>query len=1233
MTEAYRNRKEEKRMKRRIALLLAVLMTIQLTAAVPALAANPTITVTFLDENGDPIGAGKYSYEGTQFDMSNLAAQLSSYSLSATELKALGSASEVRLETSYTTPEGPEIIANGNADGKPLTVQVKGDASRIRVEDGANVTFVGDFDAPDSAAYAAIGTVGDATVSVTGSVKNHPYYGISSVNKADSSGEEIPNEAHITMVGDVKGREAAVYAEGGAEIKIEGKTVNGHQNGILAEENAKVTATVEDAVYGVKGVHARDNAVVQVEGDVWSESAIEKKDEYGNPVMDENGKPVYEANGTAVLAEDSSKVKVDGKMSGSQNGIIALDSSEVAVKGSVNSSNGTAVIAEDSSRVTVDGPVTGSGNGIRAADSAEVKVSGAVTGSNNAAVWAKDSAVVNVTGPVTSNGSAAVAATNGTDSSGNEIRNDVQIKVEGDVRGYSNGIDARGGAVIEVAGNVSGGHMQTSVWTDEGGNTKESTYPSGYGIYAEDEANIKVAQNVHGASGAIIARDNSNIQVEGSASSYVNGISAEGEAVVRVDGKVKAGHDETQKYISFDGTEKEQTVHIGSGIRAADAAKVTAGSVTASQEAVYAEGSAGVTVLGNAESRNFGIHAVDQAGVHVDGSLKSQGTGIIAAGNAQVEVDGTVQAGHVGESSYTSEDGETVTYPTYLGQGIQASDEAKVTVGELHSASSAIIVTGSADIHVQGNAESLGGEGITAHNSAQFDAETGQFVSSMTDAKVQVDGDLTSANTAVNAQGQSSIAVDGNVTSLNGRAVRAYQEATVTIGKDVEGTSQNLDFNTAAVEITGGADVTVGGSVHSSKGDAVWIETQPVSNPETNEVQDPEAPASITVGGDVTADDGAAIHMASNANVVVKGNVTGGQLTATVDYDDMTEEQAAKNPLYQARKKAQAEAFSDLDVVEEKHGAVEIESQQEGTGKLIIHGTVSANGSDIPLVVKVSAGQDELPDKPIELSLPEMKIYELTPNADGTYFDVDVTLGRAFEYSVELDGETQHFDGYANEHIAISEKEHAALVETIASAVQYIIKVDPAYQKGIKIPKKFYDPENDLYAAHEGEKVSVKFKLDRNKYDLSASGNYSLKDNGDGTWTLKVKRGGGVTLTAVIRQQDIQKMAEQSSSGERKHPAVGKSVLFGRYDLDGNGEKEELSWQILQISGRYAQLAMNAGFDEIPEDFDTAFSEWETEQIREGSLQPLSAARANKLFGDGKVHASMYVVFDALKLD
>ena len=1159
-----------KRMKRRISLLLAVLLAIQLTAAVPALAADPKITVTFLDAEGNPIGAGTYSYEGTEFDISKLDTYLTS--LASAELEALGKAAEVKLETSYTAPEGPEITAEDNAEGKPLTVKVNGSASKIKVAEGANVTFVGDFDAPNNSSGAAIETEGDATVKVTGSVTNFPEYGISAENAVNSSGDEIPNEANITMVGDVKGSEAAVYAEGEAQIKIEGQTISSHNTGILAEENAKVTASVEDAVYGVTGVHTTGDAEVKVEGAVWAETSKELKDEYGNPKKDENGNPVSEHTGTAVIAEDSSKVEVDGRMSGSKSGIVASDSAEVTVTGFVNSSNGPAVVAK-----------------------------------------------------------------NGKDSSGNEVQNDVIIKIGGNVIGNTQGIDAEGEAKITVGGNVSGGHQETYTWTDADGNIQENTEPKGFGIIAKDNAEIQVAQNVSGAQGAILASDGATIRVEGSANSltgagiiapngeettnsskitvngnvnaYNNGIVAEGEAVVKVGQSVISGHEETFTYTSSDGTEKEKKEYIGTGITASESAKVTAGSVSGSLAAVNAGGNSEVTVHGYAQAKRTGINAFE---------------------DSTVVVDGTVRAVRVEEYSYINSNGETVTNTYLAGTGISAADQAKVTAGEVLAGNTAIHTTGHAEVKVQGDAQSLNGVGIYAFNDTDYDTVTGKYVEETTDTKVTVGGDLTSSNTSIRADGEAEIQVDGNVTSLKGKAIDAEGESTVTVGKNVEGTSANLDFNTAVIEVTEGADVTVDGSVHSSKGDAIWIETQPVPNPETYVAEDPEENASITVGGDVTADDGAAIHMTGNADVVVMGNVTGGQLTETEDYDDMTAEEAAVNPYYQARKQAQAEAFSDLDVVEEKHGAVEIESTPDASGKLIINGTVSANGDDIPLVIKVSAGDEELPEEPIELGLPEMKIYELAPGTDGSYFDVDVTLGRSFSYSVEDNGATNQFVTYENEHIALSEEEHAALVETIAAAIQYIIKVDPAYQNGaIKVADEFYDAENDLYAAHEGEEVSVTFSLD-SSYELSASGNYTLKDNGDGTWTLTVQRGGGVTLTAVIRRQEQQ---AEPVSAERVHPAVGKSILFGRYDLDGDEKPEELSWQILRVSGGYARLAMIAGFDEIPGDFDSAFNEWETEQIREGSLQPLDAGRTKELFGDGMVHPSMYVRFDALKLD
>jgi len=229
-----------KRMKRRISLLLAVLLAIQLTAAVPALAADPKITVTFLDAEGNPIGAGTYSYEGTEFDISKLDTYLTS--LASAELEALGKAAEVKLETSYTAPEGPEITAGDNAEGEPLKVQVTGDASRIKVGDGANVTFVGDFDGVYTS-QAAVYTEGNATVSVEGDIVGHdhnlPQNGILVENEVSSSGEEIPNKAGITFVGDVQGNPTGIQAEGNAHIDVDG-SVFGVRNGIIADEHAVI---------------------------------------------------------------------------------------------------------------------------------------------------------------------------------------------------------------------------------------------------------------------------------------------------------------------------------------------------------------------------------------------------------------------------------------------------------------------------------------------------------------------------------------------------------------------------------------------------------------------------------------------------------------------------------------------------------------------------------------------------------------------------------------------------------------------------------------------------------------------------------------------------------------------------------------------------------------------------------------------------------------------------------
>ena len=1040
-----------KRMKRRISLLLAVLLAIQLTAAVPALAADPKITVTFLDAEGNPIGAGTYSYEGTEFDISKLDTYLTS--LSSAELEALGKAAEVKLETSYTAPEGPEITAEDNAEGKPLTVKVNGSASKIKVAEGANVTFVGDFDAGNMT-DAAVHTVGDATVSVEGDIEGHdhllPENGILVENEVNSSGEDIPNKADITFVGDVQGNPTGIQAEGNAHIDVDG-SVFGVRNGIIADDNAVIETEGGEVRSLFTGIQAKDDSSVTTEGNVIARGSGEKIVD-GSPVLDEYGNPVVEYHGNAVEARDNAEVKITGDAEGNNIGVMATDSSTVEVNGSV-------------------------------------------TGSHT-----------------------EFSETTGPD--GTTVKNSIQI---------GTGVAASGDATVTVTGNVSGGNV---------------------GIGAADEATVEVGGNVRGGNVGVYVTDDATVEIGGTVFSPT-----------------------------------------GNGI------------------------------ISNDKVDSLGEKVPNTADVHVTGDVGTYNDGIIVKGNTTVTVDGDINAGHVIKAIGTNAEGEEETKEYYVGNGINASGNASVTAHSVEAAGDAIKVEESADIHVKGDVISTGNMGICTKDNSSYDPATETYDPGYTDATVTVDGNLTSRLTSVVATGESVISIGGNVVSQESQGITANQESQVTV-------SGNVDSAIAGIIVNDGADVTVDGSVHSESGTALSVNSGKVYSTEIGDWIDPESPASAVIGGDVTAENGTAIQMNNDATVTVLGNVTGGKV-------DKEEESSTsgweETPIGQAYQAAVDEAFSDFEEADFKEGAVQITNSGDGSGKLVINGTVSANGDTVPMVINLTTAETEgeLP----EMKLPEMKIYEIQPGTDGTYFDVNVEMFRWVDFSY-TDPETgttetvEHAPGF--EYVELPEEEHAALVETIAAAIQYIIKVDPAYQNGaIKVADEFYDAENDLYAAHEGEEVSVTFSLD-SSYALSASGNYTLKDNGDGTWTLTVQRGGGVTLTAVIRRQEQQ---AEPVSAERVHPAVGKSILFGRYDLDGDEKPEELSWQILRVSGGYARLAMIAGFDEMPGDFDSAFNEWETEQIREGSLQPLDAGRTKELFGDGMVHPSMYVRFDALKLD
>ena len=193
------------------------------------------------------------------------------------------------------------------------------------------------------------------------------------------------------------------------------------------------------------------------------------------------------------------------------------------------------------------------------------------------------------------------------------------------------------------------------------------------------------------------------------------------------------------------------------------------------------------------------------------------------------------------------------------------------------------------------------------------------------------------------------------------------------------------------------------------------------------------------------------------------------------------------------------------------------------------------------------------------------------------------------------------------------------LVEELAKYIQYIIKVEDNKNGNIDLTGVTYDSVNDLLLAHEGDEigVTVSAKKGYRITGVNAGDVAELIDNGDGTWTVIVKRGGGVTISATIVR--------------KAHQADGKTIRYGHYDFDGDKTKEDLEWRCMSVSNGYARLALISGIDSIPDDFAReAFTEDEMAGILNGEITELSEYETNKYFKDGKTHPVIFVKLDKI---
>ena len=540
---------------------------------------------------------------------------------------------------------------------------------------------------------------------------------------------------------------------------------------------------------------------------------------------------------------------------------------------------------------------------------------------------------------------------------GIEASGESEVTIGGSLTSKDNAIEALGNSTIAVAGDV--------------------TSTNGNGIYTLQEAGAWKYTWTEDASGKSVPdsyksedsdyRDEATVTVGGNVTAYKNGVVATGGSTVDITGDITAGHIEESTYSSYGS---------GNGVVAYDESTVlVGGGITSKATGVDAT---------NIYYNNSDKDAVNQATVIVGGDIDAYNNGISAGGEAFVSVAGDVTAGHIREVKYP--DGESYSYST--GYGISAKDNSSVFVG--------------------GN--------VISESTGIYAAEGGTSKYEELDPVKNADGTITDGTKRTYVPNQSTVVVEGNVTSNGSSGIYAAGEATVAVGGSVTA-------KYSGVSAIGDADVYVAGDVVSEESVAISTDKQTISSTWTRttkvdengnqiydeygnpvyeyhyESEESESAGNVTVDGNVKAKKNAAIRMQGDSNVTVWGDVTGGYVPEEVepDPDDEPGEEYEPSAEEIAYWDAWAEAYKNVEITGELDGAVEITlAEKSNDGQLIIGGTVSTYEDNVPIVLTYSVDDEsKLTTMP---ELPEMKIYEIVPEG-GEYFDVNVELLKKFDYS------------------------------------------------------------------------------------------------------------------------------------------------------------------------------------------------------------------------------------------
>ena len=787
-----------------------------------------------------------------------------------------------------------------------------------------------------------------------------------------------------------------------------------------------------------------------------------------------------------------------------------------------------------------------------------------------------------------------------------------------DVQGYENGVKAEGNANVQADGNVIAGAEEKIVYPD---GITETNY-EGSAINATGKATVEIDGDVISVNNGISAKDTTKTDPE----TYEE-IPVPNQATVTVNGNITA---ENGQGIIAEG---KADITVGGNVESKDDA------VNAGDGEKYVEAS--VAVEGNVTSASgYGVTAYGDSAVTVGGDVTAYYDGVCAGDNADVKISGNIAAGH-GEIPDDEESEDDDSWPI-VGNGIWAANKATVLVdGNVSSKDDAVYACDVWDDDPETGEYVLENNGTKIAVTGDVTSEYGNGVVVEGSGEVSIEGNLTAYSNGIIAGESSFVRVDGSVqaghektqtddedeeeTTGDGTGVMAGGEAVVLIGGNVDSKCDGIHTSDSTVydaeteewtRIANSAVVAVEGDVTAVHGTGVsvseksgvsisgdltarmGIEARPEYDydPEKGEIHHIPDESIIHIGGNVTASEDEAISTYGETEIYVGGNVTSEEDSAIEmgsdakiriagDVTSGKKEEDDGEAAEDGDKEQDEEKEEDTDTEESEEdpeGVVEILATAEtATGELIIEGTLSANDDSIPLLVDLA--QDASDGSETDLSgVPELKIYEIVPT-DGEYFRVE--------------GD-----------------ESGEATEALAAFIQYIIKVNDNRNGSIVLDGVTYDEDNDLMLAREDDEIGVTVTVKKGYRicGVDAGEIAELTDNGDGTWTVIVKRGGGVTISAKIVRIP--------------HPAEGKLFKYGHYDFDGDGTKEDLEWKCIGVRNGYARLALNSGLDVIPDDFaGEGFTEDEMADIRDGEITELRAYETRMFFRDGKIHPVIWV--------